>query len=226
VVLHGHPETTVDVDVLASLEVTNTERLAAALRDVGARHPRSGAVPGPGRLVGLRQVLSFDTTARRLDVHPAASGLGAYDDVAPRAQRVDLGGFTALVATLDDVITSRRLPAAGRTCAGSRAFALSVAFSTSAATTTAEARRVAANSVAVQTERLERITPRRVAPPAREPRRLDRHDAPGEDDSALESLEVVGERHPVHDRTDVVRTALRAQAGECPFGVDPAVVVH
>ena len=112
-VLHGHPETTVDVDVLVSLELSNTERLAEALHQLGARHAGSDAEPDERDfVVGLRQMLAFDTTAGRVDVLPAASGLGGYDDVAPRAITVDLGGFTVLVATLDDVIASKE--AAGR----------------------------------------------------------------------------------------------------------------
>lgn len=111
-VLHGHPETTVDVDVLASLDVGNAERLADALRALGAHHVGTDALPDERNFVGLRQVLSFETAAGRVDVLPAASGLGTYDDVAPRAVPVDLGGFTVLIATLDDVIASKE--AAGR----------------------------------------------------------------------------------------------------------------
>jgi len=111
-VLHGHPETTLDVDVLASLELSNAERLTEALRELGARHAGSDAEPDERDFVGLRQMLAFDTTAGRVDVLPTASGLGGYDDVAPRAVSVDLGGFTVLVATLDDVIASKQ--AAGR----------------------------------------------------------------------------------------------------------------
>ncbi|HWH28801.1 MAG TPA: nucleotidyltransferase [Mycobacteriales bacterium] len=111
-VIHGHPETTVDVDLLTSLEIDNAERLASALRALGAHHTANAAQPDEHDFVGLRQVLSFETAAGRVDVLPAASGLGAYDDVAPRAVSVDLGGFTVLVATLDDVIASKE--AAGR----------------------------------------------------------------------------------------------------------------
>lgn len=111
-VIHGHPETTVDVDVLASLELSNAERLATALQDLGARHAGSDTAPDERDFLGLRQMLSFETAAGRVDVLPAASGLGTYEAVAPRAIPVDLGGFTVLVATLDDVIASKE--AAGR----------------------------------------------------------------------------------------------------------------
>ena len=111
-VLHGYPETTVDVDIVPSLDVTNAERLAAALEELDARHHGIDRGPSDRDFIGLRQVLTFDTSAGRLDVIPFAIGVGDYLELAQRATELDLGGFTVTVASLDDVIASKE--AAGR----------------------------------------------------------------------------------------------------------------
>lgn len=111
-VLHGHPETTMDIDVLPALDVDNAERLAGALRALGAHRVGELTSPDERDFIGLRQVMSYDTEAGRIDVLPAASGLGAFGDLASRAEQVDLGGYWVLVASLDDVIASKE--AAGR----------------------------------------------------------------------------------------------------------------
>ena len=114
-VIWGHPETTMDVDVVARQEVDNAERLVSALHSIGARHRATegpGPPPGERDFIGQRLQLSFDTDAGQLDVLPTAAGVGGYEEFAERATRVDISGVEVLVASLDDVIASKE--AAGR----------------------------------------------------------------------------------------------------------------
>lgn len=115
--LHGHPEVTLDVDIVPATDIANAERLLGALQDLHAVHLTADGLPGAPiderDLIGLRTVLRLLTDAGPLDVIPQASGIGDYDDIRPRAAAVDLGdGARILVASLDDVIASKQ--ASGR----------------------------------------------------------------------------------------------------------------
>jgi predicted nucleotidyltransferase len=57
-------------------------------------------------------VLTLDTAAGELDVLAKPSGAPRYDVLRRRAERYDLGGFSVLVASLDDLIAMKQ--AAGR----------------------------------------------------------------------------------------------------------------
>jgi hypothetical protein len=115
--LHGHPEVTVDVDIVPQTDIANVERLLAALGELSARHLAADGPPGgpvdERDVIGLRTVLRLLTDAGPVDVIPFASGLGPYEDLAPRSVAVDIGdGISVLVATLEDVIASKE--ASGR----------------------------------------------------------------------------------------------------------------
>lgn len=116
-VLQGHPETTVDLDILPKQAVVNAERLADALRDLNARHVGHASDSEPiaaseGDFIGWREVRSFDTDAGRVDVIPVAAGIGTFDDNRDDAIATDLDGFVVLTAPVDAVIASKE--AAGR----------------------------------------------------------------------------------------------------------------
>lgn len=116
-VLHGHPETTVDLDILPRQALINAERLAGALRSLHATHLTSAAdaepIPADDRdFIGWREVRSFDTDAGRIDVIPVAAGVGTFDENRSDAIPTDLDGFVVLTAPLDTVIASKE--AAGR----------------------------------------------------------------------------------------------------------------
>lgn len=118
VIAHGHPRTTQDVDILAALDPANLERLAAALRELGARLSGTDAhllgidVYDP-RVLGNGANFTLETSAGGLDVFSDVPGGRPYEELKPRAVPVDLGaGLVIRVVGLDDLI--RMKLAAGR----------------------------------------------------------------------------------------------------------------
>lgn len=116
--LHGSIRPTRDVDVTPATTRQNLDRLAAALRDLGARI-RTEEVPeglafstSAEALVGQR-MLNLQTAHGELDltIRPAAFE-GGYDELAPRAIRRSVGEVQVRVAALEDVIRSKEV--AGR----------------------------------------------------------------------------------------------------------------
>ena len=115
VLAHGHPRATFDLDFLADPSADNMQRLARALRDLGA-HVRGV----DGDLLGVDptdpdQLMSganwtLVTQAGWLDFMPAAEGARNYSDIAAAAVPVRGGAFR--VVGLDDLIRMKR--AAGR----------------------------------------------------------------------------------------------------------------
>jgi hypothetical protein len=113
--LHGSPTLTRDVDICYSRDRSNAERLAklltrlhAGLRGIEDEVPFM--LDGRTLLAGAN--FTFTTDVGDLDVLAIPAGTDGYDELAATAQEIDLGGFTVLVATLDDLIRMKR--AAGR----------------------------------------------------------------------------------------------------------------
>jgi hypothetical protein len=91
----------------------NLTRLAGALRDLDARIRSATAVDGitfepHPELLASMSMLNLATRCGDLDLAFTASGIGSYEDIRTTALPLDLDGFTVLVATLDDVIRSKR----------------------------------------------------------------------------------------------------------------------
>jgi hypothetical protein len=110
--LHGSPAPTRGLDVTPGRSAPNLARLAAALASVEARE----WVPGFGyplqlpmdrrRLAGDR-VLLTQTRYGRVDVVPSPHGVpSGYDELEPRAHRVQAYGAELSVACLDDLVRS------------------------------------------------------------------------------------------------------------------------
>ena len=104
--LQGNPSVTLDLDVMPRRDLDNADRLAAALKTLGAR-PR-----GEDTMLDLEgadflgwQSQSFDTEAGPLDVVPLASAIGGYEDVA--TIELALGDLSVRVITIDEVIASK-----------------------------------------------------------------------------------------------------------------------
>ncbi len=113
----GAPVVTEDIDVTPATDDENLERLAAALRELGARlrtaEPEGVAFPVDARTLAGAEMWTLTTSAGDLDLCFIPAGTRGYDDLRREASRVRLGrGLNVTVASLRDVIRSKE--AAGR----------------------------------------------------------------------------------------------------------------
>lgn len=117
VIAHGHTRNTRDVGLVPSPKARNVMRLAAALREMGARLSGTDAhlldidVYDP-KTLGNGASFTLETDAGGLDVFGDVPGAPPYGDLAARAMAVDLGGLEIRVAGLDDLIRMKQ--ASGR----------------------------------------------------------------------------------------------------------------
>ena len=116
--LHQTGHATVDIDICPSSEGANLERLAAALRSIEARLRVEGEPAGiafdphPQQLRQL-SMLTLLTVHGPVDLCFAPAGfLGGYDSLVPGHVVVVVSGVEVPVASLADVVRSKR--AAGR----------------------------------------------------------------------------------------------------------------
>lgn len=114
-VLLGSPRMTRDLDVVFAPDDHNLDALArtlvdldAGLRDVEDELP---FVPDASTLSNV-ELLTLETSAGWFDVHRSVEGAPPYPQLRRNAERCDLGDFTVLVASPDDMIAMKQ--AAGR----------------------------------------------------------------------------------------------------------------
>ena len=116
-VLHGSAHVTTDVDVVPEEAIHNLERLAAALRELGARirvAGEPGGVPfdhSAESLVRVR-IWNLQTDKGDLDITFEPSGTRGYEDLKRDVVLMRVRGIEVPVASLADVIRSKE--AAGR----------------------------------------------------------------------------------------------------------------
>jgi predicted nucleotidyltransferase len=114
-ILHGSATLTQDVDVCFATDDANLEALGGALRELNASlrgvEDDVPFVPDAGTLRQI-QLLTLQTSAGPLDVLVKPDGCPPYARFRRRADRMDVGGFAVLVASIDDLIAMKR--AAGR----------------------------------------------------------------------------------------------------------------
>jgi predicted nucleotidyltransferase len=115
VVLHGSGRITRDLDIVFAPDDANLEALGRVLTDVDARlrgvEEEVPFVPEGRTLQGV-QLLTLNTSHGWFDVHRSVDGAPPYEQLRRRAERMDVGGFSVLVAGVDDLIAMKR--AAGR----------------------------------------------------------------------------------------------------------------
>lgn len=109
--IRGSPVITGDLDICYGRDDENLGRLAAALRDLGAR--LRGAPPDvPFRLDAetLRRgdAFTFSTRVGPIDCIGTPAGTDGYGDLRREATDEDLDGLTVTVAGLDDLIRMKR----------------------------------------------------------------------------------------------------------------------
>lgn len=114
-VAHGSPSVTRDLDICYERSPENLDRLATALRSLGAR-PR-GVDEGVPFVLDARTLergdhFTFSTEAGPLDCLGTPAGTRGFEGLVGNAVPIDLDGMTVLVAGLDDLIRMKR--AAGR----------------------------------------------------------------------------------------------------------------
>jgi Nucleotidyl transferase AbiEii toxin, Type IV TA system len=114
-ILLGSSRLTRDLDIVFAADETNLESLGdvlvglkARLREVPDNVP---FVPDEGTLSNV-ELLTLDTSAGWLDVHRRIDGAPAYEALRRRAERHNLGDFSVLVASPDDMLAMKQ--AAGR----------------------------------------------------------------------------------------------------------------
>ena len=120
-ILHGDVGVTVDIDVVPERTDENLERLAEALRRLGARIRTEGEPEGLPfdcsteffRGLPPDAIVNMTTSAGDLDVTFCPSGTSGFADLKRDAIEVEAGErLRILVASLEDVIRSKE--AAGR----------------------------------------------------------------------------------------------------------------
>jgi hypothetical protein len=116
--LHGAPiRKTEDIDFTPSRRRGNLDFLSAALKELGARI-RTVGVPGGlpfdhnGASLGRAAMWNLTCPHGDFDISYEPSGTSGFDDLARDAVTLAVGGISAQVASLGDVIRSKR--AAGR----------------------------------------------------------------------------------------------------------------
>jgi predicted nucleotidyltransferase len=114
-VLHGSGRLTRDLDIVFAPDDANLDVLGGVLVGLQARlrgvEEDVPFAPDARTLDGI-QLLTLETSAGWLDIHRRPDGAPPYQTLRLRAERMDVGGFTVLVASPDDLIAMKR--AAGR----------------------------------------------------------------------------------------------------------------
>src|SRR5213078_3529458 len=93
--LHGSPSLTGDLDLCYDRRPENLERLAEALRELGARlRGVDDDVPFllDAKTLAAGSNFTFVTVAGALDVLGSPAGTRGYDELVANAERFDLGG--------------------------------------------------------------------------------------------------------------------------------------
>ena len=111
--LHGSPLRTGDADICPAKDAANLERLARALEAMDARIRAPDAEAGvrfacDARFLAGVELLNLTTRFGDLDIAFRPAGTGGYDDLLQGAERYVLEGLVVPVASLPDVIRSKK----------------------------------------------------------------------------------------------------------------------
>ncbi len=111
-VTRGYPLPTYDLDITPQADPVNLDRLAAALRELGARlrvpaDPAGVAFPVDAEMLASAAAWTLTTTYGDLDIILTPTGTAGYEDLARAATRLQLGAVRVEVAALADVIRNK-----------------------------------------------------------------------------------------------------------------------
>lgn len=103
---HGHVRTTNDADLIPAPDSANLERLAAALRSLGARvlNPGEENTEIDARMLPRATIWQFASPDGGIDVMHEVPGGRSYDELSEGALHVRLGDIDVPVVGLDDLI--------------------------------------------------------------------------------------------------------------------------
>jgi hypothetical protein len=103
---HGHVRTTNDADVIPAPDPNNLERLAAALRSLGARvlNPGEEDTEVTAKMLPRAAIWQFVTRDGGIDVMHEVPGGRPFSELSERALRIRLGDIEVPVVSLDDLI--------------------------------------------------------------------------------------------------------------------------
>lgn len=104
--IHGAPVTTIDFDFMFCETPTNMRKLKRVASTLGATILR------PYYPVSRLYRMAHDSSGLQADFMPVIHGVRSFEGLKARAVSRDVGGCSMLVASLDDIIASKR--AAGR----------------------------------------------------------------------------------------------------------------
>jgi hypothetical protein len=110
--LQGFPRATYDADITPAKDRDNLQRLAAALRELGARIyteqiPEGLAFDCSAPMLARADIWNLITDAGRLDLAFKPSGTEGYDDLARQAVRFTIYDQDVRAARLEDIIRSK-----------------------------------------------------------------------------------------------------------------------
>jgi predicted nucleotidyltransferase len=103
---HGHVRTTNDADLIPAPDPSNLERLARALRVLGARvlNPGQEGIEIDAKMLPRATIWQFATRDGGIDVMHEVPGGRSYAELSARALRVRLDEIDVTVVGLDDLI--------------------------------------------------------------------------------------------------------------------------
>lgn len=104
--IHGAPVTTLDFDFLFRDTPANLKKLKVVAKSLGA------VILRPYYPVSKLYRMVDDDTGLQADFMPVIHGVRSFASLKSRAESRDIGGCTVLVASLEDIIKSKK--AAGR----------------------------------------------------------------------------------------------------------------
>lgn len=106
---HGASIITVDTDICFRQTPENCERLARALKAVGAEifPPRAVEIPITGELLLTPRIVHLRTQAGRLDIMALVPGLGSYDDLVAKTVTISVGDLPVPLLSLDQLIQAK-----------------------------------------------------------------------------------------------------------------------
>ncbi len=106
--LHGAPVTTIDVDFLFRATPVNLRKLKAVARDLHA------VIMRPYYPVSKLFRLTNDDRGLQLDFMPTIHGIRSFEGVRSRALTIHIAGEPGLIASLEDIIRSKKAAARPR----------------------------------------------------------------------------------------------------------------